>query len=321
VAGEELCDLLERRPPVGLDELVHIASRDLDVFRARNVVSDVLAHRRLDYRVVGVVDDEGGHADRGKQRPRVHFGHERHHVRNSRGARRQAFHPSPRCPDLLVPGHVQIQKMVELPRPPHGYHGSTGFLGVHRVGAFSKRFRIALEYHECGGARGICCREHRARRDRAVDRDNDRFAAPEIVKHRGDAVGPLLQRRQRTRRNGIGGSGALLVEEDDSTERRHRLDPPLKGRQLRKKVAAGEPARDAHDVTRTFARRAIGDAQVPVHRVARLAEHCGSLSRGSGRVPVSCTELQQSVLRVFGVTIVHDAFRPRSVGRSTLARP
>ena len=82
----------------------------------------------------------------------------------------------------------------------------------------------------------------------------------------------------------IGRSRARLVEEDQSTERCHRLDPPLKGRQLRQVLAAGEPVRDEHDVARTFARRAIGDAQVPVHRIARLREHCGSVSRGAGRV-------------------------------------
>jgi hypothetical protein len=36
----------------------------------------------------------------------------------------------------------------------------------------------------------MCCREQRRLRERAVDRDEDRFAASEIVKHRGDAVGP-----------------------------------------------------------------------------------------------------------------------------------
>ena len=44
-----------------------------------------------------------------------------------------------------------------------------------------------------------------------------------------------------------------------------------------------EPVRDEHDVASTFARRAIGDAQVAVHRIARLREHGGSLSRGAGR--------------------------------------
>ena len=129
----------------------------------------------------------------------------------------------------------------------------------------------------------MCCREQRRCRERAVDREEDRFATPEIVEHRGDAVGPLLQGRQRARRDGIRRSGARLVEEDEPTERCHRLDPPLNRRQLRKDLAVCEPVRDEHDVARTFARRAIGDAQVPVQRVARLREHGGSLSRGAGQ--------------------------------------
>ena len=70
----------------------------------------------------------------------------------------------------------------------------------------------------------------------------------------------------------------------ESTERRHRLEPALDGRQLRQDLTACEPVRDEHDVTRTLRRRAIGDAQVPVQRIARLREHCGSVSRGAGRV-------------------------------------
>ena len=87
-----------------------------------------------------------------------------------------------------------------------------------------------LEHDQRGGARRMCRREQRRCRERAVRRDENRFATPEIVKHRGDAVGPLLQGRQRARRDGIGGSRARLVEEDQPTERRHRLDPPLNGR-------------------------------------------------------------------------------------------
>ena len=52
--------------------------------------------------------------------------------------------------------------------------------------------------------------------------------------------------------NGIGGSRARLVEEDQSTKRCHRLDPPLNGRQLRKDLTAREPVRDEHDVARSF---------------------------------------------------------------------
>jgi hypothetical protein len=56
----------------------------------------------------------------------------------------------------------------------------------------------------------------------------------------------------------------------------------------------------------------LRDAQVPVARVARLREHCGSVSRGAGRVSVSCNQLKQSVLRVFDAT-VHTG-RPASKG-------
>jgi hypothetical protein len=50
----------------------------------------------------------------------------------------------------------------------------------------------------------------------------------------GVNVGPLLQGRQRTRRDRIGRSRARLIEEDESAERCHRFDPSLNGRQLRK---------------------------------------------------------------------------------------
>ena len=68
----------------------------------------------------------------------------------------------------------------------------------------------------------------------------------------------------------IGRSGARLIKEDESTKAVHGLGPALDGRDFRKDLAAREPVRNAHDVARTFARRPIGDARVPVHRVARL---------------------------------------------------
>ena len=101
---------------------------------------------------------------------------------------------------------------------------------IEPVGAFSQRIRVALEHDQRGCAGRMCRREQRRCRERAVAREEDRFATPEIVEHRGDAVGPLLQGRQRARRDGIGRSRARLVEEDEPTERCHRLDPPLNGR-------------------------------------------------------------------------------------------
>ncbi len=62
VAGEELGDLVERLAP-RFDEVDNVAPRQLNVFRARYVISDVLAHGGRDEQVVGVMEDKGWHAD------------------------------------------------------------------------------------------------------------------------------------------------------------------------------------------------------------------------------------------------------------------
>jgi hypothetical protein len=82
-------------------------------------------------------------------------------------------------------------------------------------------------------------------------------------------------------------SRARLVEENEPTKRRHRLDPPLQRRQLWKDLTICEPVLHEHDVARTFRRGPIGDTQVAVERIARLGEHGGSVSRGARRVSVS----------------------------------
>src|SRR5271163_4484295 len=66
VAGEELVDQLEGLAP-WFNVVVHVAAWQFDVLRARYVISDVLAPLARDHRVVGVLDDEGWHADCGKQ--------------------------------------------------------------------------------------------------------------------------------------------------------------------------------------------------------------------------------------------------------------
>ena len=117
--------------------------------------------------------------------------------------------------------------MLNLPAAPHADPRSSGFV-LNEWGA--ARICVTVEHDQRGGARRMCRREQRRCRERGVRRDENRFATPEVVEHRGDAVGPLLQRRQRVRCDGIGCSRARLVKEDESTERRHRLDPPLNGR-------------------------------------------------------------------------------------------
>ena len=129
---------------------------------------------------------------------------------------------------------------------------ASDFLGCEPIGAFSHRIRVALEHDQRGGAGRMCCREQRRCRERAVDREEDRFATPEIVQHRGDAVGPLLQGRQRARRDGIGRSGARLVEEDRADRAMSSPRPTLEGTVAPEGPHSGEPVRDEHDVARTF---------------------------------------------------------------------
>ena len=117
--GEELGDLLERIAP-GFNEVVKVAPPELNVFRVRNVVGDVLAHCGRDEWVVGVLDDEGGHADGRKDLAHVQFGHQRKHKGDGPRACRQAFLTGQRGPDLLVPRHVRIEQMLKFAGSPHG---------------------------------------------------------------------------------------------------------------------------------------------------------------------------------------------------------
>jgi hypothetical protein len=117
--GEELGDLLERIAP-RFHEVVKVAPLELNVFRVRNVVGDVLAHCGRDEWVVGVLDDEGGHADCRKDLVHVQFGHQRKHKGDGPRACRQAFLTGQRGPDLLVPRHVRIEQMLKFAGSPHG---------------------------------------------------------------------------------------------------------------------------------------------------------------------------------------------------------
>ena len=57
---------------------------------------------------------------------------------------------------------------------------SNGVLGVG-LGKCGKRMREALERDQRGCAGRMCCREKRRSRERAVNREEDRFTDPEIV--------------------------------------------------------------------------------------------------------------------------------------------
>ena len=125
--------------------------------------------------------------------------------------------------------------------------GSVGPQPAHRM-------RVALEHDERGGARRICCREQRPRRERAGAREKDRFAAAEIVEYRSDAVGQVLDRWERARPDRsdapVPGWSKKISRPSDVIA----SDPPLKRRRLRHELTIAdhvgrtrcrEPSRDA----------------------------------------------------------------------------
>ena len=83
--------------------------------------------------------------------------------------------------------------MLHLIRAPCGDNAGKKFLGIEPTDA--RGIPVALEHDERSRARGISGREQRGRRERTDAREEDRLATGEIVKHGGDAVGPLRQGR------------------------------------------------------------------------------------------------------------------------------
>ena len=97
-------------------------------------------------------------------------------------------------------------------------------------------------------------REQRPRRERAVEGEEDRLATSEIVEHRGDAVGPLLQGRQSVRRHGIGRSRCPAARRRSADRAMSSPRPTLEGTVAPEHaLAAREPVRDEHQIARAFA--------------------------------------------------------------------
>ena len=89
----------------------------------------------------------------------------RQHEVDGPRARRPAFPTCPRGPDLLVPRHVRIHRMLVLTRPPCGDRAGDYLLGCGSLGALNHRIRVALQHDQRGCARRMCRREQRTRRD------------------------------------------------------------------------------------------------------------------------------------------------------------
>ena len=213
-------------------------------------------------------------------------------------AGRQAFVSCPRCPDLLVPRHVRIDHMLELPRAPHGDQPQRGLPRDRGPSVRSGDLR-SPQHDERGGAGRMCRGEQRRCRERADDATR---TASRLPRSSSTAVMLSAHCSKVGSAPGVTGSDAPVPGWSKKMSRPSDViasTHPWMRRQLRKMLAAGEPVRDEHDVARTLSGRAIGDAQVPVHRIARLREHGGSVSRGAGWDFVSRDQLKQSLLHAF----------------------
>jgi hypothetical protein len=105
-----------------------------------------------------------------------------------------------------------------LASPPHYEEGGADFLVGQPISLRGDGIREPFEHNKCGGSRGVRRGEQRRRRERARERDENRLATGEFVEHHGDAVGPLLQGRHRSRSEGIRCAGSWLVEEDQPAQ-------------------------------------------------------------------------------------------------------
>jgi hypothetical protein len=110
---------------------------------------------------------------------------------------------------------------------------------------------------------------------------------------------------------------ALMIGK--GTKRCHRFKPALDMRQFGKDFTVCERGTDEHDVTITLMRRAVGDPQVPVERIARLREHCGSVSRGADRVSSQRSSSSASAKNL-STAAVHPASRRLAKSRHRAQR-
>ena len=165
----------------------------------------------------------------GRNCPHVHFGHQRHHERNGPRAGRQPFMSRPSRPDLLVPRHVRIDQACWNSPVPH-MATTAARISPGPASSVAASDLRSPRARRVRGAGRMCRGEQRGGRERAA---TARRTASRLPRSSSTAVmlsAHCSKRRHRSRRDGIRCSRARLVEEDQPTERRHRLDPPLNRR-------------------------------------------------------------------------------------------
>ena len=201
-----------------------------------------------------------------------------HHEATVRRARRQPLHASPRRTDLLVPRHIRIDHMLEFPVP-HMRSWPGGCSGSSPSARCDHAVRVTVQHHQRRRAGRMRCREQRS--CRRTHRRPRGETASRLPRSSSTAVMLSAHCSRVGSAPGVTGSEApvpgwskKMSRPSDVIASTHPWREGSSGRSSQHVNQFGQ----GHDVASTFARRAIGDTQIPVQRIARLREHRRSLS-------------------------------------------
>jgi hypothetical protein len=219
------------------------------------------------------MQDESRRLDRGQYVAHVDLGVHAHE--GGRGARARAASEVRRHPILervvlrrreLVEVHplgpVALE-LLDLSVPVLG-------LGCPRIVRAPEPLREDAVEDECGRSLRVGRREEHAHQTALGEAEDGRAFTVDRVEHGSHVVHPLLERRQAIRRNGVGETGAALVEQDQPGEAREALEDVGVRRLVPHQVDVRDPARYVDQVERPFAHDLVGDVQVATLRVASL---------------------------------------------------
>ena len=164
--------------------------------------------------------------------------------------------PFSRLLDRPPTAHVVLQLTIPLgPRPPPGEIGSP------------LEARERAVYHERGDSTWVCRREQQAHGTALRDADHRRPAGAGRVHHRPYIVDPRLQVTHSDR---VGRSGAALVEDDQSAERRQPLEVAGTRWVVPDQIDMRNRAWDVDDVEGTLSQDLVRDVDIATPRVPGL---------------------------------------------------
>ena len=189
--------------------------------------------------------------------------------------------------------------LIVLPLPSFGDEGNRL---IHELSRKSSRVvfapsgaRPSFRDRERGRSLGMRRREHE--RHRCAVAEDRRPIGPGGIHHHTDVVHPLLERRQRAQRYGIGDPRAALVKHDQTTERRQPSEKPLDERLLPPHRDIRHPVRDENEIERSLADHLISDGALGCSCEMCLGLHAHPLTakrRHSPGTPLSACSPRSS---------------------------